>query len=133
MLDAPKDLKFAKTHEWAKVDGESVVVGITDFAQSQLSDVTYVELPEVGDHLAANDESGVIESVKAASDIYAPVGGTVVAVNTELLSAPELINGEPYAGGWLYKLKPDDLAELDALMSAEQYEESLPEEDHDEG
>ena len=116
------DRKYAKSHEWAKMDGAVVVVGISDHAQQELGDITFVELPAVGDTVAAGGECGVIESVKAASDLYAPVAGEVVEVNTALEDAPELINQEPFGAGWIVKLKPTDAAELDALMSAEEYD-----------
>jgi len=125
-MNVPKDLKYTKTHEWVRPDGESCVVGITDFAQAQLSDLTYVELPGVGDALAAHDEAAVVESVKAASDIYAPVGGTVEEANVALAEQPELVNSDPYGEGWLFKLKGVDAAAVADLLDADQYEESLP-------
>ncbi|MBN1670034.1 MAG: glycine cleavage system protein GcvH [Kiritimatiellae bacterium] len=127
-METPKDLKFTKTHEWVRVEGDTITVGITDFAQSQLSDVTYVELPEEGDHLHVNEEAGVVESVKAASDIYAPLSGTVTETNTEIMDSPEFINTDPYGTGWLFKMKLDDPADANQLMTADQYEEALPEE-----
>ena len=116
------DRKYAKSHEWAKMDGAVVVVGISDHAQQELGDITFVELPAVGDTVAAGGECGVIESVKAASDLYAPVGGEVVEVNMALEDAPELINQDAFEAGWIMKLKPADAAELDGLMSAEEYD-----------
>jgi len=116
------DRKYAKSHEWAKMDGAAVVVGISDHAQEELGDITFVELPAVGDTVAAGGECGVIESVKAASDLYAPVGGEVVEVNTALEDAPELINQDAFEAGWIMKLKPTDAAELDRLMSAAEYD-----------
>lgn len=116
------DRRYAKSHEWAKQDGDVVVVGISDHAQQELGDITFVELPAAGATVGAGGECGVVESVKAASDLYAPVGGEVVEVNTALEDAPELINGEPYEGGWILKLKPSDPAELDALLSAADYD-----------
>jgi glycine cleavage system H protein len=116
------DRKYAKSHEWAKRDGALVVVGISDHAQQELGDITFVELPAVGDTVAAGGECGVIESVKAASDLYAPVGGEVVEVNTALEDAPELINQDAFEAGWIVKLKPADAAELDGLMSAAEYD-----------
>ncbi|MBT3297089.1 MAG: glycine cleavage system protein GcvH [Verrucomicrobia bacterium] len=116
------DRKYAKSHEWAKMDGAVVVVGISDHAQQELGDITFVELPAVGDTVAAGGECGVIESVKAASDLYAPVGGEVVEVNMALEDAPELINQDAFEAGWIMKLKPADVAELDSLMSAEEYD-----------
>ena len=116
------DRKYAKSHEWAKMDGAVVVVGISDHAQQELGDITFVELPAVGATVAAGGECGVIESVKAASDLYAPVGGEVVEVNTALEDAPELINQDAFEAGWIVKLKPADVNELDGLMSAAEYD-----------
>ena len=115
----PDNLKFLQSHEW--IDPETGAVGISDHAQSELSDVVYVELPEVGKVVAQGDTVAVVESVKAASDIYAPVGGEVVEVNGELESAPETINGDAFGGGWLFKLKVRDETELGGLLDAEGY------------
>jgi glycine cleavage system H protein len=116
----PADLKYTKTHEWTKIEGETAVVGITDFAQEQLGDITFVDLPAVGSTVEAGKEMGSIESVKAASDLYSPVSGEVAEVNAELENAPELVNQEPYGRGWLIKVK---LAVAPAdLLSAAQYE-----------
>lgn len=125
MSQLPEDLKYAKSHEWARVDGDIVTVGITDHAQEALGDVVYVELPEVGDELHAADEAGVVESVKAASDVYAPVSGEVIEINEDLEDAPETINSDPYGDGWFYKLKLKDAAELDDLLDGAGYQESL--------
>jgi glycine cleavage system H protein len=105
------------------------VVGITDFAQAQLSDLTYAELPERGAKLEARDEAAVLESVKAAADVYSPVSGTVIDINEQLVDNPDLVNNDPYGEGWIFKLDVSNEAELDELMDAEQYEESLPEDD----
>lgn len=126
-MDAPKDRFYTKTHEWALPEGEEVVVGITDYAQEQLGDVVYVELPQVGRKVEAKEAAAVVESVKTASDIYAPVAGVIVAVNEALASTPELVNQDPYGAGWIFKLKPDRLSDLDALMDAEAYLKSLEE------
>lgn len=126
-MDAPKDRFYTKTHEWALPEGEEVVVGITDYAQEQLGDVVYVELPQIGRKVEAKEAAAVVESVKTASDIYAPVAGVIVAVNEALASTPELINQDPYGGGWIFKLKPERLSDLDALMDAEAYLKSLEE------
>ena len=115
----PDNLKFLQSHEW--IDPETGAVGISDHAQSELSDVVYVELPEVGKVVAQGDTVAVVESVKAASDIYAPVGGEVVEVNGKLESAPETINGDAFGGGWLFKLKVRDETELGGLLDAEGY------------
>ncbi len=122
MSQTPSELKYAASHEWARLEEDgSVTVGITDHAQEALGDVVFVELPEVGDTLAAGDEAGVVESVKAASDIYAPIGGEVLAVNPALEDEPETVNSDPYNDGWFFKLQPSDVSELEALLSAEDY------------
>ena len=129
MSQTPSELKYASTHEWARLEEDgSVTIGITDHAQSALGDVVFVELPEVGVALAAGDEAGVVESVKAASDIYAPLAGEVIAINSSLENDPETVNGDPYHDGWFYKLRPVDAAELDALLSAEDYQLQCAEE-----
>ena len=120
-MSIPKNLKYAKTHEWVRVEGNVAVVGITDHAQQELTDIVYVELPSVGAQVEATKESAVVESVKAASDIYAPVSGEIVAANEELSSAPELVNEDPYGKGWLFKVKMSDPAELDELLSPDDY------------
>jgi len=126
MSELPSELRYAASHEWAKLEDDgTVTVGITDHAQDQLGDVVYVEVPEIGVVLSAGDEAGVVESVKAASDIYAPVSGEVIAVNAELEDAPETINEDPYSGGWFFKLKAADEGELEELMSADDYAESI--------
>lgn len=122
MSNTPSDLKYASSHEWARLEGDIVVVGITDHAQDALGDLVFVELPEVGDTVSAGDEAGVVESVKAASDIYAPVSGEIVAINDALEDTPELINSDPYGEGWMYKIKAADVSELDNLLSADDYE-----------
>ncbi|MDO9177741.1 MAG: glycine cleavage system protein GcvH [Agitococcus sp.] len=122
MSNTPTDLKYATSHEWARLDGDIITVGITDHAQEALGDLVFVELPEVGDSVNAGDEAGVVESVKAASDIYAPVSGEVVEINPALEDTPELINSDPYGEGWMYKIKVSDLAELDDMMSADEYD-----------
>ena len=128
-MNLPKELRYAKTHEWVRIEDDLAVIGITDFAQEQLSDVTYVEMPAVNDQFLPGDEAAVIESVKAAADMYAPVSGTVVEINEELNDHPDLINRDPYGGGWIFKLAPDNLEDdLAELMSAEDYEASGPEE-----
>lgn len=125
MSNIPSDLKYLSSHEWARLedDGETVTVGITDHAQEMLGDVVFVELPEVGAELAAGDEAGVVESVKAASDIYCPVGGEVIEVNEALEETPELVNTDPYNDGWFFKVRINDKAELQTLLDAEDYEE----------
>lgn len=122
MSNTPSELKYASSHEWARLEEDgTVTVGITDHAQEALGDVVFVENPEVGATLAAGDEAGVVESVKAASDIYAPIAGEVIAVNESLEEEPELVNSDPYNDGWFFKLQPSDLSELDNLLSADEY------------
>jgi glycine cleavage system H protein len=129
MSDTPDELRYARTHEWARLEEDgTVTVGITDHAQNALGDVVFVEQPEEGDVLAAGDDAGIVESVKAASDVYAPIGGEVLAINKQLEDGPELVNSHPYADGWFYKLKPSDVSELDALLSAEQYQQQCEDE-----
>ena len=122
----PQDLFYAKTHEWVSLEDGIATVGITDFAQSQLSDLTFVELPEVGVEFEAGDEAAVVESVKAAADIYAPVAGEVIAVNEALEDAPELINNDSFGEGWIFKLKVKDESDVDTMLDAESYEELCP-------
>ena len=121
-MNNPKELKYSKDHEWVKVEGKNAVIGITDYAQSQLGDAVYVELPEVGAELTAGDNMGTIESVKAVSDINSPVTGTVLEVNEALNDAPETVNQEPYGKGWFAKVEITDLASLDDLMDEKAYE-----------
>lgn len=128
-MDTPRNLKYTNSHEWVRVEGKHVVVGITDFAQDQLSDLTYVELPTIGDSFSGQEEVAVVESVKAASDVYAPISGTITAVNNALLDRPELVNTDPYGEGWLFKMAPDDTTELESLMDADQYDQSMPDEE----
>lgn len=121
MSNIPADLRYAASHEWARLEADgTVTVGISDHAQEALGDVVFVELPELGKALAAGQEAGVVESVKAASDIYAPVSGEVIAINAELADSPELVNSDPY-GAWFFKLKPANTAELDKLLDAAGY------------
>ncbi|MCX2543694.1 MULTISPECIES: glycine cleavage system protein GcvH [unclassified Pseudomonas] len=127
MSNIPADLRFAESHEWARLEADgTVTVGISDHAQQALGDVVFVELTEVGKVFAAGDAAGVVESVKAASDIYSPVGGEVIAVNEELADSPELLNEEPYSS-WIFKLKPSDKSELDKLLDAAAYKQSIGE------
>ncbi|MBV4548714.1 MULTISPECIES: glycine cleavage system protein GcvH [Pseudomonas] len=127
MSDIPAELRFAESHEWARLEADgTVTVGISDHAQEALGDVVFVELTEVGKVFAAGDQSGVVESVKAASDIYAPVSGEVIAINEDLGGSPELLNSDPY-GAWIFKLKPSDKAELDNLLDAAGYKAAIGE------
>lgn len=118
----PPHLKYTKEHEWVHIRDTEVEVGITAFAAEQLGDVVFVELPEIGSAINAGQPFGVVESVKSVSDLFAPISGIVVAANTELETAPELVNDVPYGNGWLIRVKPDDASDLDALLSAEEYQ-----------
>ncbi len=120
--------RYLETHEWARKEGDVFVLGISDYAQSTLSDIVYVELPEVGDTVTKDEQFGVVESVKAAADVYAPLSGEVVAINTELENAPELINSEAFEGGWLLKISVADLEEWETLLTPEAYAELLEKE-----
>lgn len=124
-MNHPNDLKYAASHEWARIEGDLIVTGITDHAQDALGDLVYVEVPELDRQLDAGEQAGVVESVKTASDIYAPIAGVVVEVNPALEDEPELVNNDPYGAGWMYKIKPDNIADLEKLLSAEEYEEGL--------
>ena len=122
MSNNPPELKYAKTHEWARVEEDgAVTIGITDHAQEALGDVVYIEVPDVGDTLAGGDQAGVVESVKAASDIFAPLSGEVIAINGALEEEPELVNADPYNDGWFYRIQPQGLSELESLLSADEY------------
>ncbi len=123
----PTDRRYTKEHEWVKFEQGVALVGITDFAQDQLGDVVYVELPKVGDRIEMMKPFGVIESVKTASDLYAPVSGEVVEVNTSVVDGPQAVNDAPYERGWLIKVKPDDAGQVEELMTAEQYAENVGE------
>ena len=129
MSETPSELRYAPSHEWARFEDDVVTVGISDFAQDALGDVVYVELPELDQAVGAGDEIAVIESVKAASDIYAPVSGTVVAVNDTLENAPEQVNQEPYGDGWFFKLEPTDPPELEDLLTADAYQDHCQSQD----
>jgi len=134
MSDIPTDLRYMSSHEWIRVESDGTAyVGISDHAQHAMGDLVYVELPEVGDTINAGDEVGVVESVKAASDIFSPVTGEIIAINEALNDNPEQVNSDPYGDGWLYRIKLADPEELEDLMSAEEYAEQLEEasEDHD--
>ena len=129
MSQTPSELKYASSHEWARLEEDgTITIGISDHAQDALGDVVFVELPDVGSALAAGDEAGVVESVKAASDIYAPVGGDVIAINEKLEDEPETVNADPYNDGWFFKLQPSDTSELEAMLSAEDYQQQCDDE-----
>ena len=122
MSDIPSELKYSKEHEWVRIDDDgNAVVGITDHAQELLGDMVYVELPEVGTNVAMEDETGVVESVKAASDVYAPISGEIIEVNEDLVDEPESINSDPYEAGWLYKLEMANESDLDELLTPDEY------------
>ncbi len=124
-MAAPADLKYSKSHEWVRVDGDTATIGLGDYAQNELGDITYLELPDVGDTITAGEPLGVVESVKAASDIYAPISGEVVEQNDAAVNAPEIVNQSPFGDAWLLKVKIADPAELDALMDSGAYDEFI--------
>jgi glycine cleavage system H protein len=126
-MASPKELRYSEEHEWVKVEGNIVRVGITDFAQSELGDIVFVELPEVGTELKVNEPFGSVESVKTVSELYAPVSGKVVAVNEELSDSPELVNESPYEKAWMIELEANDLSEVDHLLSSEGYDKLISE------
>jgi glycine cleavage system H protein len=130
MANVPADLKYTREHEWAKQEGGRVRVGITAFAQEQLGDVVFVELPKVGSRVRAHQTFGVVESVKAVSDLFAPVSGEVVEVNANLTQKPETVNQDPYGDGWMLLVQPADAAEWDRLLTAVQYEQLIAEGGH---
>ena len=127
MNEAPSDLKFLDSHEWIKVDDNTVIVGISDHAQNELGEVVFVELPAIGDEFVLGDEAAVVESVKAASEVYTPISGKVIEVNDTLEESPELVNTSPYEEGWFFKLKVSDenLGSIESLMTAEEYSSML--------
>lgn len=126
-MNTPKDLRYSEEHEWVKVEGDNVRVGITHFAQSELGDIVFVELPSVGDEIKADEPFGSVESVKTVSELYAPISGKVVEVNGELDDSPEFVNESPYEKAWMIVIEPKDTNEIDSLMTAEQYEEMTKE------
>jgi len=128
-MAVPKELKYTKQHEWANVEDENALIGITDYAQEQLGDVVYVEMPEVGTTISKGEPFGVVESVKAASDIYAPLSGEVIEINESLGEHPEYVNQSPYEKGWMIKIKVSNLSELTDLMNSNEYEEFIKEEE----
>ena len=128
MSEVPSELKYLESHEWVRDEGDgTATIGVTDHAQEALGDVVFVELPELGAEISAGDEAGVVESVKAASDIFAPVSGEVIAVNDQLEEQPELVNESPYGDGWFYRVRLEDPSELDDLLEAEDYQGTLEE------
>ena len=125
-MQVPEDLKYTESHEWVRLEGGRVTVGITEFAQSQLADLTFVDLPEVGSEVSAGEEVAVVESVKAASDVYAPLSGTIVEVNESLSESPEKINEDPFGEGWLFVLEPVSPDDADGLLDAAAYRDLIP-------
>ncbi|WP_078429952.1 glycine cleavage system protein GcvH [Alkalihalobacterium alkalinitrilicum] len=126
-MNLPQELKYSEEHEWVKIEGNKVHIGITDFAQSELGDIVFVELPEIGDEITADEPFGSVESVKTVSELYAPVSGKVVEINEGLDDAPELVNESPYEKAWMIVVELSDASELDKLMSAEKYQEMISE------
>ena len=124
-MNHPSELKYASTHEWVRIEGDLVVTGISDHAQDALGDLVYVETPEVGQQITAGEQAGVVESVKTAADIDAPVSGTVVEINANLEDDPDFVNDDPYGKGWIYKIKPDNIADVEQLLSRTAYEARL--------
>ena len=124
-MNHPSELKYASTHEWVRIEGDLVVTGISDHAQDALGDLVYVETPEVGQQITAGEQAGVVESVKTASDIHAPVSGTVVEINANLEDDPDFVNDDPYGKGWIYKIKPDNIADVEQLLASTAYEAGL--------
>ena len=124
-LDFPQDVRYTDDHEWARREADQLVVGISDYAQDQLGDIVFVELPETGQRIGKGEEFGTVESVKAVSELYLPVGGEIVAVNEALADAPEQVNSDPYGKGWMVAVRPDDEQAFEALMSAADYQQML--------
>ncbi len=129
MSNVPSELKFLSSHEWVLIEGDVATVGVSDYAQESLGDLVFVELPEVGSVIAAGDSVAVIESVKAASDSYAPVSGEVIEVNSELEDSPDRINDDPYGDGWMYRVKMEDLDEVGELLDADAYIDKIADEE----
>jgi glycine cleavage system H protein len=127
MVEVPQGYRFTRTHEWVKIEGDTALIGITDYAQNELGDITYLELPGVGATLRQSEPFGVVESVKAASDVYAPVDGEIIEENQEVVNAPELVNQSPYGNAWLIKVRASDTSQFDKLLDAGAYEQLLQE------
>jgi len=124
-MNFPGDLHYTKDHEWIKLDGDSALIGITDFAQRELGDIVYVEVETVGKHLDAGAVFGTVEAVKTVSDLFLPVSGTITELNPKLTNAPELVNNDPYGDGWMIRMKPDNPADLSTLLAAKDYQEMV--------
>ncbi|WP_019156204.1 glycine cleavage system protein GcvH [Robertmurraya massiliosenegalensis] len=126
-MNTPKELRYSKEHEWVKLEGETARIGISDFAQSELGDIVFVELPEVGDEVVANEPFGSVESVKTVSELYAPISGKVVAINEDLNDSPEFVNESPYEKAWMIVIEPANASDVDNLMSADEYAQLINE------
>lgn len=124
-LNLPGDVRYVESHEWARIEGETVRVGISDYAQDRLGDITFVEFPQLGDVFGKGDQFGTVESTKAVSDLFMPVGGEVLAINTELAESPGLINSDPYGSGWIMEVRPEGREDLDSLLTHDSYRELL--------
>ena len=123
MANVPEDLHYSKDHEWVRVEGDQAIIGVTDYAQNSLGDVVYVELPKAGDKFAASEPFGSVESVKAVSEVFTPIAGTITTINESLADEPEKVNSDPYGDGWMIRLKMDNPGEVDSLLSAAEYED----------
>jgi len=123
MANVPEDLHYSKDHEWVRVEGDQAIIGITDYAQNSLGDVVYVELPKAGDKFAASEPFGSVESVKAVSEVFTPIAGSITSINESLADEPEKVNSDPYGEGWMIRLKMDNRGEVDSLLSAAEYED----------
>lgn len=126
-MSTPKELRYSEEHEWVKLEGGNARIGITHFAQSELGDIVFVELPQVGDEITANEPFGSVESVKTVSELYAPISGKVIEVNSDLEDSPEFVNESPYEKAWMVVIEPTNVDDVEALMTAEQYEEMIQE------
>lgn len=123
MANVPEDLHYSKDHEWVRVEGDQAIIGVTDYAQNSLGDVVYVELPKTGDKFAASEPFGSVESVKAVSEVFTPIAGSITSINESLADEPEKVNSDPYGDGWMIRLKMDNPGEVDSLLSAAEYED----------
>lgn len=123
MANVPEDLHYSKDHEWVRVEGDQAIIGITDYAQNSLGDVVYVELPKAGDKFAGSEPFGSVESVKAVSEVFTPIAGTITSINESLADEPEKVNSDPYGEGWMIRLKMDNPGEVDSLLTAAEYED----------
>ena len=123
MANVPEDLHYSKDHEWVRVEGDQAIIGITDYAQNSLGDVVYVELPKAGDKYAASEPFGSVESVKAVSEVFTPIAGSITAINESLADEPEKVNSDPYGDGWMIRVKMDNPGEVDSLLTAAEYED----------